>query len=137
MRAYAHFQSPIQIAQTTLPTSRQADYFLASASQVFRRSMLLAMVFALTATWAPPTASAGEPVKLHPANPHYFLFRGHPTVLITSGEHYGAVLNLDFDYIRYLDELQSNGLNLTRVWPGASYLEVPALLRSSRIQSLL
>jgi len=35
-------------------------------------------------------------------------------VLVTSGEHYGSVLNLDFDYIRYLDELQSNGLNLTR-----------------------
>lgn len=125
MRTYAHFQSPIHIAQTTVSASEQAEYFLARASQVFRRSMLLAMVFALTATWAPPTASAGEPVKLHPTNPHYFLFRGHPTVLITSGEHYGSVLNLDFDYIRYLDELQSNGLNLTRVWPGASYLEVP------------
>src|SRR5262245_40429924 len=47
-----------------------------------------------------------EPLKLHPANPHYFLFRGKPTVLITSGEHYGAVLNSDFDYKVYLDTLQ-------------------------------
>ena len=32
---------------------------------------------------------AGGPIRLHPENPHYFLFRGRPTVLITSGEHYG------------------------------------------------
>ena len=39
-----------------------------------------------------------EPIKLHPENPHYFEFRGQPTVLVTAGEHYGAVMNLDFDY---------------------------------------
>ncbi len=38
------------------------------------------------------------PLSLHPENPHYFLFRGKPTVLIGSTEHYGAVLNKDFDY---------------------------------------
>jgi hypothetical protein len=58
------------------------------------------------------------PLSLHPDNPHYFLFRGHPTVLITSGEHYGAVLNLDFDYVTYLDELHRHGLNLTRTFSG-------------------
>ena len=61
---------------------------------------------------------------MHPDNPHYFLFRGEPTVLVTSGEHYGAVLNLDFDYKTYLDELQRHGLNLTRTFAGA-YREVP------------
>ena len=45
-------------------------------------------------------------------------------VLISSGEHYGAVLNLDFDYIKYLDELQVCGLNHTRLWTG-TYHEVP------------
>ena len=35
---------------------------------------------------------AAEPLRLHPENPHYFVFNGRPTVLITSGEHYGAVL---------------------------------------------
>ena len=55
---------------------------------------------------------------LHPDNPHYFLWRGEPTVLITSGEHYGAVLNLDFDYVAYLDELQKHGLNHTRTFSG-------------------
>src|SRR6476620_1592886 len=68
-------------------------------------------------------ALAQEPISLHPSNSHYFLFRGKPTVLITSGEHYGAVLNLDFDYVRYLDELHRHHLNLTRTWAG-SYREI-------------
>src|SRR5438477_10854757 len=63
-----------------------------------------------------------EPLSLHPQNPHYFLIREKPAVLITSGEHYGAVLNLDFDYVLYLDELKAQGLNLTRTFTGA-YLE--------------
>src|SRR6266403_1233357 len=69
-------------------------------------------------------ASAGtsQPLTLHPDNPHYFLFRGKPALLITSGEHYGAVLNLDFDYRKYLKTLAADGLNLTRTFPGA-YVE--------------
>jgi hypothetical protein len=67
---------------------------------------------------------AAEPLSLHPRNPHYFLFRGHPTVLVTSGEHYGVVLNRDFDFKVYLDELKRRHLNLTRVWTGG-YREVP------------
>lgn len=65
-----------------------------------------------------------QPIALHPKNPHYFLFRGKPTVLITSAEHYGAVLNLDFDFEPYFKELQSHGLNLTRAFSGA-YVEGP------------
>ena len=63
-----------------------------------------------------------RPIALHPANPHYFVYKDKPTILVTSGEHYGMLLNLDFDYSTYLDELQSNGLNLTRMFTGA-YLE--------------
>jgi len=69
------------------------------------------------------SAHAGPPLALHPENPRYLLFRGKPTVLITSGEHYGAVLNLDFDYRTYLDELQARGFNLTRTFSG-TYREV-------------
>ena len=72
------------------------------------------------------SSPVAEAIKLHPDNPHYFLFRGRPTVLITSGEHYGAVLNRDFDYITYLNELQSKGLNLTRTFSGGPYREIPA-----------
>ena len=57
--------------------------------------------------------AAEPPIALHPENPHYFLWHGEPTLLITSGEHYGAVMNLDFDYVRYFDELQRNKLNHT------------------------
>ena len=64
------------------------------------------------------TGFAGETLRLHPNNPHYFLFRGQPAVLVTSGEHYGAVINRDFNYVAYLDELQRNHLNLTRLWVG-------------------
>ena len=58
------------------------------------------------------------PISLHPDNPHYLLWRGKPTVLVTSGEHYGSVMNTAFDYVAYLDELQSIGLNLTRLFSG-------------------
>ncbi len=65
-----------------------------------------------------------SPIALHPENPHYFLYRNKPTILVTSAEHYGAVINLDFDYITYLDELQSKRLNLTRTFTGV-YVEPP------------
>jgi hypothetical protein len=67
-------------------------------------------------------AAAREPLALHPENPHYFLWRGEPTILITSAEHYGAVINLDFGYVNYLDTLRDDGLNLTRTFSGA-YVE--------------
>lgn len=71
------------------------------------------------------TAAAGDSaLALHPDNPHYFLFRGKPALILTSGEHYGAVLNLDFDYLKYLDTLKGDGLNGTRTWSGA-YCEPP------------
>jgi hypothetical protein len=60
----------------------------------------------------------GKPLALHPDNPHYFLFRERPTVLVTSGEHYGAVLNGEFDTEKYLAELHRHGLNLTRTFTG-------------------
>src|SRR5579864_9410372 len=71
-----------------------------------------------------PAAEPVKPLALHPDNPHYFLFRGKPAILIGSGEHYGAVLNLDFDYVPYLDEIKARGLNLTRTFTG-TYREVP------------
>ena len=60
----------------------------------------------------------GEPIKLHPDNPHYYLFHGQPTILITSAEHYGGVVNKDFDYVAYFDALKAYGLNYTRIYPG-------------------
>lgn len=72
---------------------------------------------------AEAVAPQQAPIRLHPDNPRYFFWRGKPTVLITSGEHYGGVMNLDFDYVRYLDELKASGFNLTRTFSG-TYREV-------------
>ncbi|MEI6512739.1 MAG: DUF6298 domain-containing protein, partial [bacterium] len=65
-----------------------------------------------------------QAISLHPANPHYVLFRGKPTVLITSGEHYAAVLNPDFNYRLYLDTLHNERFNHTRLFVGV-YRERP------------
>lgn len=62
--------------------------------------------------------SAVQPLALSPENPHYFVFRDKPFLFVTSGEHYGAVLNQDFDYAKYLDALAADGLNGTRTWSG-------------------
>jgi len=66
-----------------------------------------------------PLERTYKPIQLHPANPHYFLWRGKPTILITSGEHYGALLNRAFDYKKYMKTLESLGFNLTRTFSGA------------------
>jgi hypothetical protein len=94
----------------------------------------LAMTLALglgSTGWPRPAAAsgqagsaAGSTVRLHPKNPHYFLFRGKAVALVTSGEHYGAVLNGDFDYGKYLAALAAERLNFTRIF-GGSYVEVP------------
>ncbi len=67
---------------------------------------------------------ADEPIRLDRENPHYLSFRGRPAILVGSGEHYGAVLNLDFDHGPYLEALSKAGLNLTRTFSG-TYREVP------------
>src|SRR6266700_2657178 len=76
-------------------------------------------VLLLSSIGALAAAESNSRLRLHPRNPHYFLFRGKPAVLVTSGEHYGAVLNLDFDFVKYLDTLHADKLNLTRTFSGA------------------
>lgn len=78
----------------------------------------LLFFLALTILLAPSCANA-DPLRLHPENPHYFEYRGKPRVLITSAEHYGAILNADFDYVTYLHTLSGDGLNHTRMFVGA------------------
>jgi hypothetical protein len=73
---------------------------------------------------------AASPIGLLPANPRYFTFRGQPTVIVTSGEHYGAVVNRGFDYVRYLDTLAEDGLNGTRVF--LAYREQPTAFNIAR-----
>jgi hypothetical protein len=84
-------------------------------------SLFAAFVLAIA---LPSFLPAQAPIKLDPRNPHYFRYQGKTIALVSSGEHYGAVLNLDIDYHRYLVTLQSEGLNYTRIF-GGSYVEVP------------
>lgn len=92
-----------------------------------RANAWLGLVVGLAGLGLAPVAACGAdapaPVAAHPDNPRYFLFRGQPAFLITSGEHYGAVLNADLDFLPYLDELRSRGFNLTRTFSG-TYHEI-------------
>src|SRR5437773_2574887 len=87
-----------------------------------RSHFLHAIFFAVFVFITQRLFAQSNPISLDPENLHYFLYHSKPTILITSGEHYGAVLNLDFDYLPYLDELKSKGLNLTRTFTG-TYVE--------------
>jgi hypothetical protein len=92
----------------------------------FRMILVFAVATCLGVTGeaaAPAGITVDGTLMLHPENPHYFRWRGKPAVLITSAEHYGAVLNADFNYTVYLDALARDGLNLTRTFTGGAYLE--------------
>jgi hypothetical protein len=83
------------------------------------RALLTGLALAVTThAWA----ADSTPIRLHPQNPRYFQWQGKALALVTSAEHYGAVLNLDFDYHRYLETLQRDGMNYTRIFSG-SYVE--------------
>lgn len=60
-----------------------------------------------------------QPIKLHPENSNYFSYKDKPLLLITSAEHYGVLINLDFDYIKYFDTISEDSMNYTRVFTGS------------------
>jgi Protein of unknown function (DUF4038) len=66
-------------------------------------------------------ASVRSQVAVSPANPHYLCYKNKPLVLLSSDHHYGAVIDLDFDYVKYLDFLSLYGMNLTRIYPGGMF----------------
>jgi hypothetical protein len=98
-----------------------------------RHSVFVAVfgVLASVATWA------ARPFALNPDNPRHFLFRDRPTLLITSGEHYGALVDRGFDYEKYFATLAADGLNGTRVFmayrerPGAFNIAANSLAPSA------
>ena len=102
---------------------------LTSQASTVAAVLLVALLTAGSVASTPQTGLA--PLALHPENPHYFIWEGRPTVLITSAEHYGAVINLDFDYRKYLDTLATDGLNYTRIFSGA-YVEPQGAFKIER-----
>jgi len=69
----------------------------------------------------PGVAASAGPIEVSRANPHYFARDGKPIVLVSSDHHYGAVIDLDFDYPAFLDTLAANGMNVTRIYPGGMF----------------
>ena len=94
---------------------------------LIRSPWLTALLLGASCLGSIPESQQGSgraPIRLASENPHYFLFRGRVVALITSGEHYGAVFNSEFDNKKYLAALAADGLNYTRIF-GGSYVEVP------------
>ncbi len=92
------------------------------------KSVFVLVLFCLTIACSEPSKKSPElpqngPIQLHPLNPHYFLYHGKASALITSAEHYGALINGDFDYEHYLKTLYQEGMNYTRIFTG-TYFEI-------------
>jgi hypothetical protein len=111
---------------------------LAAAIARFRSPFLAGiavLVGILVASPPTPSMFASDPaaaaLALSTENPRYLAIDGKPILLVTSAEHYGAVLNLDFDYVKYLDTLARDGLNLTRTFVGA-YVEPQGAFKIAR-----
>ncbi len=66
--------------------------------------------------------SQSNVLQLHPENPHYFLYKNKPLLIVSSAEHYGSAINKAFDYKKYFETLSKDGLNYTRLFAG-SYIE--------------
>jgi hypothetical protein len=70
-------------------------------------------------------AATAAPVGPSWANPRYLEWQGKPKLLVTSTEHFGALINLDFDYETYFRTLAASNFSLTQAWTG-SYVEPDA-----------
>ena len=59
---------------------------------------------------------SADALRIHPENPHYFLFRGKPLVLLSASEHYGSIMNRPFDFEKYLDDAVAHKMTMTRTF---------------------
>lgn len=87
--------------------------------------MTFAKRLAVLAVACMPSAVFGAGIRPDQQNPHAFNLNGETVVLVGSGEHYGAVFHLDFNYSTYLQTLALDGLRLVRVWTGAWWVQWP------------
>lgn len=86
------------------------------------KNLIYCLLFITVAGCSGGLKKNSETVRIYEKNPRYIEYKGKPIVLITSAEHYGAVLNLDFDYSTYLKSLADGGFNYTRIFTG-TYIE--------------
>jgi hypothetical protein len=85
------------------------------------RTRIAARWFAALALALSTSEASAQTLARDLRNPRYLVFRGRPVILVGSGEHYGAVVNPDFDQTKYLDTVAAAGLNLTRLFVGTYY----------------
>ena len=83
-----------------------------NAQTRFRAAVAVALLSVLSA----PLATGWEVLRSHPQNPYILQFRDQPTVLRTFGQHREVAANSGLEYLPYLDVLQRDGMNLTRVF---------------------
>jgi hypothetical protein len=86
------------------------------------RVLLWAQLFLLWGTALGKAAGARPPLSPFAANPRYFHFRGRATTLVSDGEHYGALINADYDYRAYFAALGAKNFTLTETFSG-TYVE--------------
>ncbi|MBN1143360.1 MAG: hypothetical protein JXA72_03015 [Bacteroidales bacterium] len=85
---------------------------------LFLSSLISAIIiFACSPGKIKQPADSG-PITQHPDNSHVFLWKGKAKVFVASGEHYGALVNKEFDYVTYLRTLKKAGLENTRLFLG-------------------
>jgi len=68
--------------------------------------------------------ASAQIVRPDAKNPHYLNYKGKPIVAISSADHYGSVINQEYDFETYLKTLQKDNLNYVRLMLG-SYFEMP------------
>ena len=72
-----------------------------------------------------PGMAASSPIGVLPSNPHYFLYHGRPTILVSSGDIYYDVFSPRQDFTSYLDTLAAFDSNFTRIYPAGCTAFVP------------
>ncbi|WP_422928987.1 hypothetical protein [Singulisphaera sp. PoT] len=83
---------------------------------ILRPATVLAALLVLGSAASADDRAAWPAIAIHPENPHYFLFRGKPLVLIAATEHYGSVVNRPFDFDRYLRDAALLKQTVTRTF---------------------
>ena len=86
--------------------------------KAYLHGLCFMLFLAFTLCTGPDLSSRERPIGQHPDNPHVFLWKGKGKVFVASGEHYGALVNKEFDYQLYFKTLKKAGLENTRLFLG-------------------
>jgi hypothetical protein len=85
--------------------------------RIIRYILGIVLVFSIGCTQNNP-GNKIAPLSVCPENSNYFVYMGKPVILISSSEHYFALVNQKFNYVPYLEYLQSKGFNVASVMSG-------------------